>query len=244
MRRDDLIQQLAQVATHLPPVLPPASSLEQVSALCTTARLAFGAAAVSVAALRDTTLHYLAAAGEGAAEIVGMNLPVSRGLAGYVAMTGQMLAVDSAADDPRFAQDVAERTGYLPTSLLIVPVRDQRGDVAGVLSVLDRTLASADALVLASSFAAQLSLLLPGIDEVGRMARLLLQAMGDAVSAGDAQLGTALRRSLATLPEADAELSGIAATLGELRAADPVTRARVGALLTEIVALATPKRRR
>ena len=35
-----------------------------------------------------------------------------------------------------------------------------------------------------------------------------------------------------------------AATLGELRAADPVTRARVGALLTEIVALATPKRRR
>ena len=37
---------------------------------------------------------------------------------------------------------------------------------------------------------------------------------------------------------------GIAATLGELRAADPVTRARVGALLTEIVALATPKRRR
>ena len=107
MRRDDLIQQLAQVATHLPPVLPPASSLEQVSALCTTARLAFGAAAVSVAALRDTTLHYLAAAGEGAAEVVGMDLPVSRGLAGYVAMTGQMLAVDSAADDPRFADAAA-----------------------------------------------------------------------------------------------------------------------------------------
>ena len=67
---------------------------------------------------------------------------------------------------------------------------------------------------------------------------------GRAHGTAAAQLGTALRRSLATLPEADAELSGIAATLGELRAADPVTRARVGALLTEIVALATPKRRR
>ncbi len=246
MRRDDLLHQLAALTVQLPAVLPPASTLRQATALCATARVAFGAAAVSVAALHDDVLRYLAADGEGATEIVGTELPVSRGLAGYVALSGQSLAVDRATDDPRFARDVAERTGYIPTSLLVVPIRDPRGEVIGVLSVLDRSLASADALVLASTFADQLSLLLPTIDEVGRTAQLLLDAIVDAVNTADPQLAPALRRALARRPgdEVEAELAGIAATLNELRSADAATRARVGTLVAEIVALATIRRRR
>lgn len=218
--------------------------MNQATALCATARVAFGAAAVSVAALHGDMLRYIAAAGEGADHIVGTDLPVTRGLAGYVALSGQSLAVDHAANDPRFARDVAERTGFVPTSLLAVPVCTPRGEVIGVLSVLDRSLATADALVLASAFADQLSQLLPTIDEVGRTAQLLLDAIADAVAQADPQLSTALRRAMTRLPAEDAELAGIAATLGELRAADDATRVRVGALLTEIVALATARRRR
>ncbi|CAN5510534.1 hypothetical protein BH23ACT3_BH23ACT3_22120 [soil metagenome] len=244
MRRDDLIHQLGGLAAYLPAVLPPSVVVGQASAACATARVAFGAAAVSIAALRDEQLHYVAAAGEGAETIVGPTLPTTRGLAGYVAMSGQSLAVDRPTDDPRFARDVAERTGFVPTTMLIVPVHDERGDLVGVLSVLDRTLASADALVLASSFAAQFGMLLPTIDEVGRTARLLLEAVIDAVVEADADLGSALRRRLTGLPETDAELAAIAATLGDLRRLDPAVRTRVGAVVAEIVALAAPRRRR
>ena len=244
MRRGDLLQQLSALTTDLQPVIAPVPVLDQARAMCVTARIAFGAAAVSVAALRDDTLHYLAAAGEGAEQIVGTELPISRGISGYVAITGQALAIDRASDDPRFARDVAERTGYVPTSMLVVPVRDARGDVIGVLSVLDRSLASADALVLATSFAAQAAMLLPVIDDVGRVAHLLLASIASAAGSGDAELATALRRATSSLPTPDAELARIAATLGELRSTDPVSRARVGALLDEIVALATAKRRR
>ncbi len=244
MRRDDLLHQLASLATHLAPVLPPVSTMQQVSAVCVTARVAFGAAAVSVAALHEESLRYVAAAGEGADHIVGTELPVNRGIAGYVALSGQSLSVDRATDDPRFARDVAERTGYVPTTLLVVPVSTPRGAVIGVLSVLDRSLASGDSLVLASAFADQLSHLLPTIDEVGRTAQLLLDAIADAVAQGDPQLSTALRRAMSRLPAEDAELAGIAATLGELRSADEATRARVLVLLNEIVALATSRRRR
>jgi len=244
VRRGDLLQQLGALVTDLTPVLAPVAALEQASALCGTARLAFGAAAVSLAATRDDALHYLAADGEGADAIVGTELALGRGIAGYVALTGQALAIDRATDDPRFARDVAERTGYVPTSMLVVPVRDRRGDTVGVISVLDRTLASADALVLASSFAGQAALLLPVIDDTGRAARLVLDAVVAAVREHDTELGSALRRSLARLPEADAELAHVAATLCDLRSADAATRARVAALLDEIVALATARRRR
>lgn len=244
MRRDDLLHQLSALATQLPAVLPPTSTLQQATAVCSTARIAFGAAAVSVAALHDDVLRYVAAAGEGAEHIVGTELPVTRGLAGYAALSGQSLAVDLAIDDPRFAREVAERTGYVPNSVLVVPVGTPRGEVIGVLSVLDRSLASADALVLATAFAEQLSHLLPTIDEVSRTAQLLLDAIVDAVAQADPNVATALRRATARLPEADSELAAIAAMLGELRSVDDATRARVGALLTEIVALATARRRR
>ena len=68
-----------------------------------------------------------------------MRLPSTRGIASYVARTGQALAVDTVTGVPRFARDVTQRTGYVPASVLAVPISAPDGDVAGVISVLDRT---------------------------------------------------------------------------------------------------------
>ncbi|MEO5853673.1 MAG: GAF domain-containing protein [Nocardioides sp.] len=102
-------------------------------------RALFGAAACSCALVdaQGSSLTYVAADGEGAAEIVGVVLPVGRGIAGWAVMSGQPIAVRDVRADPRFARDVAEATHYVPTSLLAAPLFDDEGEALGVLSVLD-----------------------------------------------------------------------------------------------------------
>jgi len=89
-------------------------------------RTLFDAAACSVALVDDAgaTLVYVAASGEGAAEIVGVELPVTRGIAGWTAMSGQPIAVRDVETDARFARDVAEATHYVPASILAAPLFD------------------------------------------------------------------------------------------------------------------------
>jgi len=101
-------------------------------------RTRLGAAACSCAlATESGALRYVAAAGAGAAEIVGVELSAGRGLAGWVATSGQSIAVREVRADPRFAVDVAEATRYVPTVLLAAPFFDEAGEVRGVLTVLD-----------------------------------------------------------------------------------------------------------
>ncbi len=128
------------------------------------ARAAFGAAACSVAELDEDEggLVYRAASGSGADAIVGVRLPVTRGIAGWVAVSGQPLMVSDPATDRRFARDVAESTAFVPRNLLAAPIMGPEG-VLGVLSVLDRDADRADAgrdLHLAASFAARAAALM------------------------------------------------------------------------------------
>ena len=68
---------------------------------------------------------------------VGLAFAAGEGIAGYVFTTGQPLAVADVASDPRFDRAAAERTGYVPRSILAVPLLDDAGSI-GVLEVLDR----------------------------------------------------------------------------------------------------------
>lgn len=115
---------------------PPRSELE--SAVRTTRQL-LGAAACSCALVSDdgSELAFAAADGEGAEAIVGVTLPLTRGIVGWVALTGQPIAVADVARDKRFAEDVAEATAYVPTSILAAPLVSIEGEVLGVLEVLD-----------------------------------------------------------------------------------------------------------
>ena len=170
-------------------------------------------------------------------------LPIERGLAGYVAVTGQLLAIDRPADDPRFAHDVAQRTGLIPTSMLLVPVSDERGDVVGVLSVLDRAVSSADALGLATAFADHLATLIPAARRTADQARVLLSAVVDAARRGTPSWLTHFVRRSTSCPGRcrDRDRRGRHAAV---RATDPATRRRAVALIGEVVELATAPRRR
>jgi signal transduction protein with GAF and PtsI domain len=109
-----------------------------LTSLCTLGLGGYQAAAVSIATVDADGLYYVAAAGAGADKIVGTRMRAGQGIAGFVAATGQSLTVRDVVSDPRFARDVGERTGYVPSAIQCVPVLDDDGDVLAVVSILDR----------------------------------------------------------------------------------------------------------
>lgn len=82
-------------------------------------------------------LVFRAGSGPASGDIVGMAIDAASGIAGYAFSTGQPLAVADVTADPRFDRSIAEATGYVPSSLLAVPLLDERGTI-GVLEALDR----------------------------------------------------------------------------------------------------------
>ena len=112
---------------------------DALAAVCALTRASTNAAAVSLALVEDAALHYVAADGAGADVIVGTRLAAGRGIAGFVAATGQSLTVRDPAADPRHARDVSAATGYTPAVIQCLPVDGRDGEVAAVLSILDGT---------------------------------------------------------------------------------------------------------
>jgi GAF domain-containing protein len=112
------------------------------------ARAIFGAKASSVFLLDEGTdeLVFEAVAGEGAETLVGQRFPSSQGVAGWVLVTRQPLIIEDVTEDPRFAKEVAESTGYVPKGLMAVPLLHEDRSL-GVLEVLDRPQRSQFSLV-------------------------------------------------------------------------------------------------
>ena len=71
-------------------------------------------------------------------EVREIRIPDDRGLCGHVAQKLEPLLVRDTFLDARFARDVAERTGYVPRSMMVVPVSHRPGRCDGVLQVMDR----------------------------------------------------------------------------------------------------------
>lgn len=113
----------------------------ELEAATASVRTMFGAAACSCALASDdgAELRFVAADGAGADGIVGVTMPIRRGIAGWVALTGQPIAIADVARDDRFARDIAEATEYVPTAVLAAPLLDEEGETVGVIEVLDPT---------------------------------------------------------------------------------------------------------
>jgi len=72
-------------------------------------------------------------------ELPALRLPLERGIAGWVARTGDCVRIADAASDPRFDPSVDKATGYTTRAILAVPIREEgRGPVRGVVQVLNR----------------------------------------------------------------------------------------------------------
>ena len=102
------------------------------------ARAIFGAKASSVFLLDEETdeLVFEAVAGEGADTLVGQRF-VEPGCCRLVLVTRQPIVIENVNEDPRFAKEVAESTGYVPQGLMAVPLLHEE-QALGVLEVLDR----------------------------------------------------------------------------------------------------------
>ena len=120
---------------------------ELLGAIVEVARSIFGAKASSILLLDEDTeeLVFEAVVGEGEGELLGVRFPAGHGIAGWVLATRTPLVIEDVRSDPRFATDVAEGTGYVPSGLMAAPLLyDER--VLGVLEVLDRPEQSAFSL--------------------------------------------------------------------------------------------------
>lgn len=117
------------LASQLAPVL---------SSTVRSLRRLYSAASVSVALTSEdgASLRFVAADGEAAANVVGLEITVDTGIAGWVAMSQTPMAVGDVTRDPRFAREVAEQVGYIPQSILAAPLPAPEGAL-GVLEVLD-----------------------------------------------------------------------------------------------------------
>ena len=206
---------------------PPAGEAVLRSIVEATVAL-FGAEAASLA-LHDPSsdrLVFVVAAGGQGAGVLGLAIGPDQGVAGYVFTTGQPLALSDVERDARFGRDAAERTGYVPRSLVAVPLLDDEGTI-GVLEVLDkRGEAGFDLrdVELASIFARQATVAI----RASRLERDVRSLVGDALARIAADGGVDAADVEAIVADVSRELDGQDDALwalsdenARLRSADP-----------------------
>ena len=202
---------------------------ELLVALAGVAVAALESQAASIALYDPATerLVFRAAAGPAAGDIVGVALEPGTGIAGYAFTTGQPLAVSDVAADPRFERAVAEASGYVPSSLLAVPILDAAGAI-GVLEALDgrRGTFSLHDIDLATSIAGAVAAAV-GRGRLANDVRTVLErgvrdlAGTHAGDADSAAVEALVRRATADLPADDDATWRLADRIARLRDADP-----------------------
>ena len=164
-------------------------------------------------------LVFVVAAGQQGQGVIGLAVPPAQGLVGYVYATGQAIALSDVEQDKRFGRAFAQSTGYVPRSIVAVPLVDDGGTI-GVLEVLDKrdgafTLRDVE---LASVFARQAAVAISA-SRVERDTRALVAAaLGTAADTDPARLAE-------TLSTVSAEL-GAGDESGLWRLVDAVARIR------------------
>jgi signal transduction protein with GAF and PtsI domain len=199
------------------------------------ARQVFGAGACSIALLDEAeqNLVFAAASGRGADLVRGTVIPIGSGLAGWVVSSGQTLEISEVADDPRFARDIAEQTGYVPRTILAAPLEGRDGTV-GVVEVLDRGTGDAEGerdLVILALFARLAAETVLSARLFTDMGSLLLGSLATQASDG---LAPALTRA-AELAEADPDLADLAGLFARLQAVGARERRLAIDLVTRVL---------
>jgi len=153
---------------------------ELLQSVVEVARAIFGAEASSIFLLDEQSdeLVFEAIAGQGAEKLLGHRFPSSTGIAGWVLVTRQPLVIEDVTEDPRFAKDVAEQTGYVPKGLMAAPLLHEERAL-GVLEVLDRPQRSQFSLVemdLLGLFANQAAIALDLLQRARRAESMLAES--------------------------------------------------------------------
>jgi len=230
MTERDVLADLAELADELGPALVPPGHDELLASLVETARSLFGAAACSIALLEDEEseepkLAFKVAVGRGADTVLDLTIPASEGIAGFALQSGQPVVIDDVRNDSRFAGSVADHTGYVPTSIVAVPLETQRG-IVGVLQVLDpdgSSIATTRGMELVGHFAKVTALSLEGASIFRVLGRTLFTLASEAAD-GNERLAEALRATARRRRGVDREIDELAAIFVELRRLGPDER--------------------
>jgi signal transduction protein with GAF and PtsI domain len=190
----------------------------------------FEAEAASIALYDQATdrLVFEVAAGEQGQGVIGVTIRPDQGIAGYVFTSGQALALSDVASDPRFGRAVAEKTAYLPRSIVAVPLVDDHGTI-GVLEVLDKRSQAAFSLrdiELAAVFARQAAVAISASRVERDLASLVRATLRDlAASSGgasDAAIEELVRDATAQIGgDDDSRLWALVEQVARIRRIDP-----------------------
>jgi GAF domain-containing protein len=238
---DVLARELGQIAADLAGALLPRGAGDTLQAIVDTAALVFDAGACSVAVLDEGSeeLVFVATSRGPGDPILGRRLTVGRGIAGWAVSSGQAIAINEVDRDERFARDLAGETGYVPSTILAMPI-ETRDDVLGVLSLLDRRPQPRE-MELVSAFARQAALAISSVRAFADLGRVLLTAAADAAS--DTDIAGALRRAAGEVSDRPGELAELAAAFAELGRLGPEERASATRLVTHFLTYANARQR-
>lgn len=67
-----------------------------------------------------------------------LRFPADKGLAGYVAQSGEIINIKDAYSDSRFNQDIDKETGYTTKTILCMPIWNMKHEILGVFQVLNK----------------------------------------------------------------------------------------------------------
>ncbi|WP_293352636.1 MULTISPECIES: GAF domain-containing protein [unclassified Microcoleus] len=142
--------------------------------------------------------------------MVEIRIPANKGIAGYVASTGQTLNITDAYDDPRFDPSTDQQTGYRTRTVLCMPVHNAKGELIGVTQLINKTqgtFTTSDEEFLRAfnsqaGMALQNSQLFQNVMVEKQYQKDMLQSLSDAV------ISTDLQGRIVTINEAALELLG------------------------------------
>jgi hypothetical protein len=82
---------------------------------------------------------------------IEIRIPVNAGIAGHVATTGESVIIKDTYGDRRFTKVVDAKTGFKTRNMMCVPLRSKKGDVMGVVQLINKTGVNTDGLPLTFS---------------------------------------------------------------------------------------------
>jgi GAF domain-containing protein len=150
-----------------------------LSGITEAAKRLFDAGAASILLLDEETNELVFEAATGGGEVIGLRIPAHQGIAGWTVMSGEPIAVGDVRRDPRWAKDFAKSTGYIPKSILSVPMFLDE-DVVGVMQVLDKASAASfglDDMELLGLFARPAAIAVQQARMVTTMGRLMTEEL-------------------------------------------------------------------
>lgn len=174
----------------------PATNQALLQSIVEAAARIFGAVAAAIALLSDDGqfLEFKVAYNVINQNIVGMRFPSDQGIAGYVTMTGQPLAIANVAEDTRFNRSFAQQSGYIPRTILAVPLVSE-GRVIGVMETLDKVSGESFTIhdmELLAIFASQAATAIHQSQQIDHLQAALITGLKRLAQPDDAELLNAL----------------------------------------------------